>query len=444
MSSQDHSSSPGPSSRQTTPERLALEDPSRSKCSCGKGDGTGDYIYCDNDACKVGWYHWECVQVTKIPAGTWLCPSCSPSAAFYIKQLVQTPAAPSPSPVPKVEMTGDPAALSAAPRPKTTAERAVTKAKEQQPETDRKMKEVKNVGVAMKKPAAKKPKGKWIGWIEMTSDDEEEFKKTVDAQWSVEDTVLGKRTRASKAVNEGHETGTRTLRRNSWRKIVETTSDEEEGKPVYQDQQEEATDSEGSLYQEEDKEKEEVRFQKRGSVIEIQSDDSNDSEDIMEVTRKVQYADKGKARELSSDSATSGEEERQISPDLVRTDSTVNQNGKRKVSEVEIEGPEDIMDESLDADSSDSSDGSQYVDDQDSSASTEILATASGSREVRGEPTARLEDAMELDIEDEGHEGGVSLIPTPVVDFATLYKRQGNHWGEFPESAIRSTLPRLG
>lgn len=428
------------------------EDPSRSKCSCGTGDGIGDYIECDNETCKVGWYHWECVQVTEHITGTWLCPSCSPSAAFYIKQLVKQPAAS--SPVPKVKKTGGPAALSSVPRLRMTAERAGSKGKEQWSEPEMKMKKVANKGVAEKKPAAKKPKAKWIGWVEMTSDGEEEFKKTVDAQWSVEDAVLGKRTRASKAMDEGNETSSRTLRRNSRRKVIETDSDEDEGKPVYQqDQQEETADSEESVYQE--KEKEEVRVQRRASVIEMPSNDSNDSEDIMDIDQGAKDADKDSADEPSDPSPNSGEE-RQFSPDPVRKDSTPNQDGKRKVSEVEVEGLEDVMDEGLDAGGSDLSGSSEYVDDKKTSASTEILATASGSREVPGsqslppqssrvtEPTARLEDALEFGAESEGQEDEDIVVTTTPVDFAVLYRRQGNYWGEFPESAIRSTLPRLG
>lgn len=466
MVNQGNSSAQLPSSRRTTPDRSMSDDPSRAKCSCGTGDGTGDYIECDNETCKVGWYHWECVQVTGPITGTWLCPSCSPSAAFYIKQLVQNSAAPSPTP--KVEKTGGRAALSSAPRHKSTAERAGSKGKEQQPVAERKMKEVANKGVAVKKPAAKKPKPKWIGWVEMTSDGEEEFKKTVDAQWSVEDVVLGKRTRASKSMEEENGTSSRTLRRNSRRKIIETDSEEEE-KPVYQrDQQEEAADSEESVYQEE--EKEEVRVQRRVSVLEIPSDDSNDSEDTMDMDEGAKDADKGIADE-PFDTSTNSAGERQFSPDLVRTDLSPDQDGKSNVSEVEIEGLEDIMDESHDAVGSDLSDGSEYVDDENSSASTEVLVTAPKGREVAdshspppaslpatnsagpsavspilqvSEQATQLEDAIEVDAENESHEDEVSVITPPMVDFATVYKRQGNCWGEFRESAIRSTLPRLG
>lgn len=470
MVNQGNSSSPLSSSRQTSPKRLTSEDPSRSKCSCGTGDGTGDYIECDNETCKVGWYHWECVQVTEHITGTWLCPNCSPSAAFYIKQLVKRPAAP--SPVPKVEKAGTPAgsigkrreqgsaASSAASIYKKTAERANLKRgqQEQEQETvlETKSKEEANKGVAVKKPAAKKPKAKWIGWVEMTSDGEEEFKKTVDAQWSVEDAVLGKRTRASKAMGEDNETGSRMSGRNLRRKIIKTDSDE-------------------SIYQEEDKEKEEVRVQMRASAIEIQSNDSNDSEDTMDLDEGARHADKDSADELIDPSTNSGEK-RQFSPGLVRRDSTSNRAGQKKVIEVETEDLEDSMDMSFQDEDpeiggSDPSDGSEYVDDKNSSASTEILVTTSTSREVIdsqgpppqssqatdqtgpsisspilqvSEPAARHEGALDISAENEGLGNQDESITTPAVDFATLYKRQGNCWGEFPESAIRSTLLRLG
>lgn len=430
------------------------EDPSRSKCSCGTGDGTGGYIECDNETCKVGWYHWECVQVTGPLAGTWLCPSCSPSAAFYIKQLVQNSAAP--SPVLKVEKTDgptgrEPATSSSGPKPTKTAERADYKAKGKQPVPKIKEKEMANKGVAVRKPAAKKPKPKWVGWVELTSDGEEDFKKKVDAQWSMEDAVIGKRTRGSKAMDEDNETSSRTLRRRSRlrrnRQIVRTDSDEEQGESSYrQDQQEEE-----------------------------KTVDSNDSEDTMEMDEGAKYADKDSA-DGPSDPSTISREERQSSPDPVRRDSTSDRDGGKKFIDVETEDLEDSMnmgfqDENPETNGSDPSEGSEHVDDNNSSASTEIRAIASNVREEANatspppvsllannpagpsavspilqvsEPATRPEDAIEVDAENEGFEDEVSVIIPPIVDFATVYKRQGNSWGGFPESATRSTLPRLG
>lgn len=406
--------------------------------------------------------------MTEIPAGTWLCPSCSPSAAFYIKQLVKGP--PAPSPVPKVEKAEKSAgsigklrergsaASSSVSRPRKAAERANPNGRQQQqeqePVLETENKEVASKGVAVKKPTAKTPKPKWIGWVELTSDGEEDFKKKVDAQWSVEDAVIGKRTRGSKDVDEENETSSRTFRRRSRRKTVETDSDE-------------------SVYQEEN-ENEEVRVQRRAPAIEIQSDGFNDSEDTMDLDEGVRHANKDSADEPFDPSTNSGEE-RKFSPGLIRRDSTSDRAGQKKVIEVETEGLEDSMDmgfqdEDPEIGRSDPSDGSEYVDDKNSSASTEIPATAFTSREVAdsqgpppqssqatdqtgpsisspilqvSEPAARHEGALDISAENEGL-GNQDESITPAVDFATLYKRQGNCWGEFPESAIRSTLLRLG
>lgn len=406
--------------------------------------------------------------MTEIPAGTWLCPSCSPSAAFYIKQLVKGP--PAPSPVPKIKEAETSAgsigklrergsaASSSASKPRKAAERANPKGRQQQQEQETVLetenKEVASRGVAVKKLTAKTPKPKWIGWVELTSDGEEDFKKKVDAQWSVEDAVIGKRTRGSKAVDEENETSSRTFRRKARRKIVETDSDE-------------------SAYQEEN-ENEEVRVQRRESAVEIRSDGFNDSEDTMDLDEGVRHANKDSADELFDPSTNSGEE-RQLSPGLVRRDSTSDRAGQKKVIEVETEDLEDSMDmgfqdEDQEIGRSDPSEGSEYVDDKNSSASTEIPATASTSREVAdsqgpppqssqatdptgpsisspilrvSEPAARYE-GLDISAENEGLGNQDKAVTTPAIDFATLYKRQGNWWGEFPESAIRSTLPRLG
>lgn len=456
------------------------EDPSRSKCSCGTGDGTGDYIECDNETCKVGWYHWECVQVTGPLAGTWLCPSCSPSAAFYIKQLVQNSAAP--SPVLKVEKTDgptgrEPATSSSAPKPTKTAERADYKAKGKQPVPKIKEKEMANKGVAVRKPAAKKPKPKWVGWVELTSDGEEDFKKKVDAQWSMEDSVIGKRTRGSKAMDEDNETSSRTLRRQSRlrrnRQIVRTDSDEEQGESSYRQDQQEAADSQESVHDE--KEKQEVRVQRRASIIEIPSDVSNDSEDIMGVNQGPNPVESRKSDE-HSDPLSDSREERQDYQGLVQAEFPTGRRDRGNASDFEAEDPEDTMNMGYQdgipiVGGSHPSDGSEYGNDDNSSTLTKIRTIATNVREVADStspppvslpanhlagpsavspilqvsgPATRPEDALDISEDKEDHGEQVSETTTPVVDFAVLYKRQGNRWGEFSESTIRTTLPRLG
>ena len=439
------------------------EHSSNYKCSCGTGDGTGDYIQCDNETCTVGWYHWECVQVTEVIAGTWLCPSCSPSAAFYIKQLAKKTAVFSPAP--KVEKTDGSA----------TSKRAKQE-RAHEPVLESKKKDIANKGIAVKKPAAKKPKPKWLGWVELSSDGEEDFKKRVDAQWGTDDAVLGKRTRASKAVGEEDEPGSPRLRRHSrlgGKRVVETDSDEEEEMSLYREEdrqqqepekeleQEVVENPEESVYQEEEAE-EKAPVHWRASIVEISSDSSNDSEDTMDVDRGPRDTENQSIDESSDPSSDFMED--------VQTTSI--RDGKKTVVEAETENPEDSMDMEIqdgspEATGRDSSDGSEYVDDDSSSASAEIPANASNNREVAdsqspppstnsagatvispilqvSDPATQHEDVIEVSTDDEGQQDQESVSTPEIVDFATRYKRQGNCWGEFPESAIRSTLPRLG
>ncbi len=45
-------------------------------CTC-KRIAFGDMIACDNDACIIEWFHYECVNMIKKPRNSWLCPDCS-------------------------------------------------------------------------------------------------------------------------------------------------------------------------------------------------------------------------------------------------------------------------------------------------------------------------------------------------------------------------------
>ena len=51
------------------------EDDDGTWCSCKEAKG-GKMIGCDNKTCTVKWYHLECVNLSSVPHGTWLCPSC--------------------------------------------------------------------------------------------------------------------------------------------------------------------------------------------------------------------------------------------------------------------------------------------------------------------------------------------------------------------------------
>ncbi|UXI20337.1 DH31 receptor [Sarcoptes scabiei] len=37
----------------------------------------GDMIFCENKSCPYQWFHYECVGIRVVPAGSWFCPTCS-------------------------------------------------------------------------------------------------------------------------------------------------------------------------------------------------------------------------------------------------------------------------------------------------------------------------------------------------------------------------------
>ena len=44
-------------------------------CICRDVD-YGEMVCCDNQNCKVGWFHFKCVKLTVSPVGQWFCDSC--------------------------------------------------------------------------------------------------------------------------------------------------------------------------------------------------------------------------------------------------------------------------------------------------------------------------------------------------------------------------------
>ena len=358
-------------------ERSNSEDSSSWPCSCGTGDGSGNYIQCDNEQCTVVWYHWECVQVFEEPAGKWLCPKCSPSAAYYVKQLVKE-------------------------RGSKGEERH-----QQEPTLEIKKKEEANKGVATKKPAPDKPKPRWVGWVELSSDGEEEFKRKVDAKWSVEDDVVRKRRRTSKAMAEENGNSTRRLefssRAKGKKRAVETESDEEK-----------ETDGKASIYQEEEEEEEE-EIEEQEHEREHNQDDPQDSMDM-------EYQDESIEAHVSNPSDGSESDE---SDDFVSAVSRISANTSEGSERLHSLNPPPESASSIDPSS----------------------ASALSSGLQVSEPRVGRENTMDVDAENDGHEDQGLGTVSPAAessDFVALYQRQGNCWGEFPESAIRSTLRRLG
>lgn len=45
-------------------------------CVCNR-IAFGDMIACDNEECPIEWFHYTCVNLTKKPRNTWICPTCT-------------------------------------------------------------------------------------------------------------------------------------------------------------------------------------------------------------------------------------------------------------------------------------------------------------------------------------------------------------------------------
>jgi len=62
--------------QETVPhEEQAAEGGEEVYCYCRRVY-FGDMIGCDNDDCKIEWFHFECVGLTEQPKGQWFCPDC--------------------------------------------------------------------------------------------------------------------------------------------------------------------------------------------------------------------------------------------------------------------------------------------------------------------------------------------------------------------------------
>lgn len=50
----------------------------------------GQMILCDNDACKIEWFHFQCVKLASKPKGKWYCPKCRGDSHRVMKKSHQT------------------------------------------------------------------------------------------------------------------------------------------------------------------------------------------------------------------------------------------------------------------------------------------------------------------------------------------------------------------
>ena len=49
--------------------------PTQVWCYCKKEED-GEMIKCESGRCEIEWFHTECLKITRIPKGKWLCPEC--------------------------------------------------------------------------------------------------------------------------------------------------------------------------------------------------------------------------------------------------------------------------------------------------------------------------------------------------------------------------------
>lgn len=63
------------SSSSSQPKTSQRESPEPTYCVCHQVS-YGDMICCDNDACEIEWFHFQCVSLASKPKGKWYCPNC--------------------------------------------------------------------------------------------------------------------------------------------------------------------------------------------------------------------------------------------------------------------------------------------------------------------------------------------------------------------------------
>ena len=54
---------------------VSLDNKQKPYCVC-KRPCFEPMIGCDKPGCEIEWYHYTCVNVTRAPKGSWICPQC--------------------------------------------------------------------------------------------------------------------------------------------------------------------------------------------------------------------------------------------------------------------------------------------------------------------------------------------------------------------------------
>lgn len=74
-SSSFSSSSSDDLSSTTSDENSKKQASDKRYCLCKK-DSYGKMVLCDNKLCKIGWFHFDCVNLKAKPKGKWFCNKC--------------------------------------------------------------------------------------------------------------------------------------------------------------------------------------------------------------------------------------------------------------------------------------------------------------------------------------------------------------------------------
>ena len=55
-----------------------MADPDEPRyCYCNQVS-FGEMVGCDNDDCRLEWFHYKCAGITEPPTGKWYCRECAP------------------------------------------------------------------------------------------------------------------------------------------------------------------------------------------------------------------------------------------------------------------------------------------------------------------------------------------------------------------------------
>ena len=65
-----------PQQSTTADDEEQEDDPDKPWCYCGQ-PSYGEMILCDNKACTIHWFHFDCLHPRNTPKGKWYCPSCA-------------------------------------------------------------------------------------------------------------------------------------------------------------------------------------------------------------------------------------------------------------------------------------------------------------------------------------------------------------------------------